>query len=459
MPTAFDKTEYEGCTPVRVSEVNNYVKRCFDNNKWLRALCVVGEVSNYKGVNRNGNAYFSLKDENGTTLGVTLFGAAGVYGAAGFELRDGLKILVYGGCTLYEKTGTFQLIGKIIELDGIGKLYAEFELLKKKLGAMGLFDAAHKKKIPFLPKRVGLITSPTGAAVEDVKKTISLRFPGMPVKLYPCPVQGANAPPMIIKALKAAVSENICDVLILTRGGGTYDELFVYNDEALAFEIYNCPIPIIAAIGHEVDNTIAEFVSDLRAATPTAAAQQAVPDKNKLVSDLAMCRNRLKNAGTRTTLLNRAGLMNLKASPFLKNPLGICDQARANLDGISIIMDRKLEGLISLKRRSFSYTLDKFRTFDIRNRLNGKKIDLGECRLRLTAQGRETLNSGTNSLAYLGGKLEALGPRNVLKRGYAIISDASGAVKTSAAEVAPGEELNVTVSDGIIKTKVTGVQL
>ena len=276
--------------PISVSELNRYVKGMLDEDALLSDVSVGGEISNCKRAS-SGHLFFTLKDQK-SSIRCAMFRMNAEL--LDFEPCDGKKVIAHGRCTLYEADGTYQLICDGLREDGVGKLYEEFEKLKAKLSAEGLFSSEHKRPLPFFPNRIGVITSPSGAVIQDIRNVAGRRFPGIPIVLYPAPVQGQDAPPYIIKALRQAIADNTCDVLIIARGGGSFEDLFCFNDEALAREIYASPLPVVSAVGHETDFTIADFVADRRAPTPSAAAEITVPEKKTMKADLFAVSERLR---------------------------------------------------------------------------------------------------------------------------------------------------------------------
>ncbi len=433
--------------PVSVSELNRYVKMMLDEDAFLSDLSVSGELSNVRKTGR-GHLYFSLKEEkNGEQNCVRCVMFAGSAQYLLFEPRDGVKVVVHGHCSLYAADGSFQLYCDRMTEDGIGKLYEEFEKLKKKLEAEGLFSPAHKKKIPFLPNRIGVITSPGGAVIRDIMNVTARRFPGMEIRLYSCPVQGKDAPPQIIQAIRDACRENVCDVLILARGGGSFEDLWCFNDEALARVIYDCPLPIISAVGHETDFSISDFVADLRAPTPSAAAELAVPERAKLAADLNALRNRLSGFASSTLMLQREKIERLKRSGALMRPLLLTEGRRQNLDVAAgrlaaLLSDSAARRIDALRRIEA-----RFASADVRKTVSDSRVRLMNAANYIASEGRVGLESKRAELRSLTSKLEAMNPALVLARGYSIVEKNGRPVK-SEGEIAAGDEFKVVMSDG-----------
>jgi Exodeoxyribonuclease VII large subunit (EC 3.1.11.6) len=276
--------------PLKVTEINNYIKKIFSQDILLPEVSIVGEISNLSKHYASGHIYFNLKDEN-SKLKCVMFKS--YVQSATIELKEGLKVVASGNISVYEKDGIYQLYVKSIQKDGIGELYTAFEELKQKLQKEGLFDANHKIPIPEYPKKIGIITSLTGAVIRDILRIIKRRFPPVDIIIYPSQVQGEKAIDQIIEGLLYLDKIDDIDTIILARGGGSIDELFIFNDERLARAIYNVHKPIISAVGHETDFTIADFVSDLRAATPSEAAELVVKDMNTLLREMEETRNNI----------------------------------------------------------------------------------------------------------------------------------------------------------------------
>ncbi|MDD2435114.1 MAG: exodeoxyribonuclease VII large subunit [Bacilli bacterium] len=354
-----------------VSAITQYLKSKFDSDEHLRTVFLKGEISNYKS-HSSGHLYFSIKDET-SKINAIMFSSSARN--LTFNPSDGAKVLVVGRISIYEATGNYQIyVDEMIE-DGVGNLYLAFEKLKEQLSKEGLFDDKYKKPIPKIPKRVGVITAPTGAAIKDILSTIKRRFPVCEVILFPSLVQGDGAKDDLVKNIKLADNYDL-DLLIVGRGGGSIEDLWPFNEEIVARAIFNSKIPIISAVGHEVDYTIADFVSDLRAPTPTGAAEMAVPNIVDLIQYLDNLKIRFNEYMYRKINYNKLLLDTFKNSFILKNPMIMYDNKKQNLD----LINERLNNLINNK-------LDKSR----------------------------------NNLERIIEKLELLNPLSVLKRGYSII--------------------------------------
>lgn len=385
-----------------VSQLNGYIKSLMDRDAVLAEVAVRGELSNYK-VYPSGHHYFSLKDAEGA-LRCVMFRRE----AAGMRFRpeNGMKVIAYGRVTVFPRDGQYQLYCGGMTPDGAGDLHVAFEQLKAKLQAEGLFDEDHKKPIPKFPDRIALITSPAGAAVRDMLRILAARWPMSRVAVVPVRVQGAEAPGEIAAAIAWVNRHRRADVIITGRGGGSMEDLWAFNEEVVAKAIYASEIPVISAVGHEPDVTIADFVADLRAATPSNAAELAVPDQNDIYERLYRLSHRLSQAMTRRLTRERQRLEYLSRSRALQNPLNYIQDRRVLLD---YQRDRLVHGL----------------TF---------------------ALGRER-----SRFARLAAALDAMSPLKVLGRGYAIAQREDGGVVRSIKEITPGERLTLRLSDGKIR--------
>ena len=390
-----------------VSELNGYIKTVFENNKTLSAVTVKGEISNFTN-HRSGHLYFSLKDSEGQIRAVMFRSAAA---RLKFMPESGMKVIVHGSVSVYARDGSYQLYASSMQPDGIGALYLAYEQLKAKLSAEGLFDEEYKRSIPALPRRIGVITSPTGAAVRDIINVTGRRYPLADLYIYPSLVQGDGAEDNLIEALDYFDKTRLVDVIIIGRGGGSIEDLWAFNGERLARKIFEVGIPIISAVGHETDFTICDFVSDLRAPTPSAAAELAVPDVRELILRADSFIERAEGALIRTVTRSRERLSRLSDRITLDNILEILDEKRDKLN-----------------------TLDKSLGRAINTRLDGNK----------------------NALSVAAEKLGALNPLAVLARGYAIASSGGNTVRT-VETLRQGDDISLRLSDGTVDARVCGI--
>ena len=411
-----------------VGAITRYLKAKFDTDDNLKSVFLKGEISNFK-AHTSGHLYFSLKDET-SKINAIMFARSAL--KLDFKPMDGTKVLVAGRISVYEATGNYQIyVDEMLE-DGVGNLYVAFEKLKKKLSSEGLFDEKYKKKIPKVPKRVGIITASTGAAIRDIITTIRRRFPICETILFPTLVQGEGAKDDIVRNIKRAEKYDL-DVLIVGRGGGSIEDLWAFNEEIVARAIFECSIPVVSAVGHEVDFTIADFVSDLRAPTPTAAAELAVPNMVDIVKSLENYSIRLKEAIYKKINFQKLYLDSIKNSFVIKNPMIMFDNKKQTLD----LMNNRINELIL------------------------RKVDGCKDRLKHLKQSYVFINADIlykNEKLLINNiisKLELLNPLKVLGRGYSITYSDDKIIK----DVKDVKDiLKVKVYNGEIKAKVLEVK-
>ena len=414
---------------VTISDLNRYIKAKFDMDTHLNHVYLKGEISNFKHHTR-GHFYFTLKDENSRIAAVMFASAAK---SVAFEPEDGMKVLVSGRIALYEATGSYQIYVDSMELDGTGNLYLEFERLKKELAKEGLFNKEHKRPIPKFPKKIGIITAPTGAAIRDILSTIKRRYPICETIIFPCLVQGELAKDDIVKAINEAEKYDL-DVLIVGRGGGSYEDLWAFNEKVVAYAIYNCTIPVISAVGHEIDFTIADFVADLRAPTPTGAAEMAVPNMADLFTFLEQIKIRCTSTISNKININKKHLLDLKDNYVLKNPLAVYE-----------IKEQKLSNLID--------TLNSV----ITNKLANAKLRYNHIKENYILNNpEELLKKKKHDYTLILNKLEILNPISILSKGYSVVSLNDKTIN-STENISKGDVLNIKLYKGSLKAKVESV--
>ena len=405
-----------------VSQLTKYIKYKLDNDINLREVYLKGEISNFKAHTR-GHFYFTIKDE-GSRINAVMFASSA--SKVKFTPEDGMKILVTGRISVYEATGGYQIYVNEMMEDGVGNLYVAFEQLKKKLASEGLFDDRYKKPIPKIPERVGVITASTGAAIRDIISTINRRFPLTEVILLPSLVQGEGAKEDIVRQIKRAKDYNL-DVLIVGRGGGSIEDLWAFNEEIVARAIFDCPIPIISAVGHEIDFTIADFVADLRAPTPTGAAEIAVPNKTDVINYINQLNLRSRKAVGTIIELKKKRLDNIKGHYILNNPLDLYSAKIQKLDYLT-------ESLV----KNYKNIIDK------------EKIKLNNIKTRpLFSNPLVILDKTKQRYTLLLSKLDALSPLKTLERGYGIIKLNEKAV-TSIKDLKKDDLINIELKDGSV---------
>ena len=412
--------------PVSVRELNAYIKSLIDSDGYLGSVAVRGELSNYK-VYPSGHHYFTLKDAESSVRCVMFRSAAS---KLRFRPESGMGVIVYGRVSVYPRDGAYQLYCEAILPEGSGALQLAYEQLREKLAKEGLFDREHKKPIPRYPERIAVVTSSAGAAVHDIIRVLRRRWPLAKVILLPVRVQGEEAPPEIAAAIRWASAHKIADTLITGRGGGSMEDLWAFNDERVARAIYDCEIPVISAVGHEPDVTIADFVADLRAATPSNAAELAAPDVNELLQAIDGARSRLDRAVLKKVGAGRESLDALASRRVLVSATGFIEQRRLRLDALKT----RLEGTLGFVER-------------LKSRLEAASA-------RLNGAADASLAARKNEYVRLAAKLDALSPLKVLSRGYAIALDAEGRAVKDARGVAVGERLTVKLNSGALGCRV-----
>ena len=414
---------------ITIGALNKYLKNLFERDPNLQEVYLKAEISNFKAHTR-GHLYFTLKDET-SRINAVMFS----YNVSKIKFKpiDGMKVLVKGKIAVYEANGAYQIYVEELEQDGLGNLYIEFEKLKKKLADEGLFDPSKKKKIPKVPRKIGIVTASTGAAIKDILTTIKRRFPVCETILFPSLVQGMDAARDIVKNIEIANTYDI-DTLIVGRGGGSIEDLWPYNEEIVARAIYNSKVPVISAVGHEIDFTIADFVADLRAPTPTAAAELAVPD-------IGTINTYLENVVNRSTI-------------SINNYIDIRKQKLGNLVNSYVL--KKPTAMYEIKEQNLDYLIDNL------NKGIEKIVDNNRIRLYKVASSYVLSNPDImykfkmQNLEHIINKLDVLNPMNTLKRGYSIVKK-DDKVISNIENVFVDDMINVNIKNGVINAKVVEV--
>lgn len=392
-----------------ISQINEYIRNIMDRDPMLQSVAVRGEISNYK-VYPSGHHYFTLKDAGGALKCVMFKGNTA---KLRFRPENGMQIVAMGRISVYPRDGAYQLYCTGLILDGVGDLYAAFEQLKTKLAAEGLFDPAHKKPLPKFPSTIGIVTSAAGAAVHDMLRILNKRYPLCKVRLLPVRVQGVEAPEEIADAIRYANHHRLADLLIVGRGGGSIEDLWAFNDPAVAYAIYGSEIPVISAVGHEPDFTISDFVADLRAATPSNAAELAVPDQEALRQNMDSLSAAMINILQNRLQAYARQLRILSASPALQSPEAYLQQKRKQLALVSN---------------------------------------------RMTAAENQSLSRSRERFLASAAKLDALSPLKVIARGYSVVRTTEGDLIPSVKKTAPGENVHILFRDGTATAQITCVK-
>lgn len=415
---------------IKISDLNNYIKNILDKDIFLNKIYLKGEISNFKNHTR-GHLYFTLKDDT-SRLSAVMFQSSASY--LTFEPEDGMNVLVEGRISAYPAQGSYQIYVEKMEPDGLGALYVEYEKLKKKLSQEGLFNVEHKKAIPKFPERIGVVTASTGAAVRDIMSTIKRRYPICEVILFPSLVQGRDAAPDIVRQIKRADAFGV-DTIIVGRGGGSIEDLWAFNEEIVAHAIYECNTPIISAVGHEPDFTIADYVADLRAPTPTGAAEMAVQtvlDINTIINNYKIRLNKNIKNMVNTKFIK---LRSLKQSFILKNPLAMYE-----------VKEQKLDGLIEKLNNN------------IKDTIKSKEIELNKIKLSFVLQNPMSLiDNKKNKYSLLVNTLKLVNPLGILEKGYSLVETDKKIIKSSK-DVKVNDIINIKLFEGQIKAEVREVK-
>lgn len=415
---------------LNISEVNNYIKSLIDKDYFLNKVYIKGEISNFKNHTR-GHLYFTLKDDS-SRINAVMFASNAK--DLDFVPEDGNQVLIEGRVSCYPASGSYQIYVEKMSLDGIGRLFVEYEKLKKKLAAEGLFNAEHKKRIPKYPMKVGVITADTGAAIKDIVSTIKRRFPICQVILFPSLVQGPDAKYNIVNQIKKADTFNL-DTIIVGRGGGSIEDLWAFNEEIVARAIYECNTPIISAVGHEIDFTIADFVADLRAPTPTGAAEMCVPtilDTQILINNLV-----IRSTKTIKNMVNQKFVMleRFKRSYILKNPYSMYEIKEQKLDNLIDNLKINIDNIVTKKSHLYVRAVSSYV-------LNNPTM---------------LFDKSANKLDMLIKSLSLLNPLSILDKGYSIVKSNDLVIK-NVKDIKKGDNVDIILSKGKINAKVMEVK-
>ena len=409
-----------------VGQLNEYVRRSLASDPMLHSICLTGEISNFKR-HASGHWYFTLKDEE-AAINCAMFRQSAI--TVRFRPENGQRVRLFGSVGLYTKTGAYQFYADAMEPDGVGDLYLQFEALKRKLSSEGLFDASLKKPIPLFPRGVGIVTSKTGAVVHDIARVSWRRFPGMPLYLCPVKVQGEGAAREIANGLMLLDAMPEVDVIIVGRGGGSMEDLWPFNEEAVARAIALCQTPVISAVGHETDFTIADFVADLRAATPSAAAELAVPERETLIGGVDLLANRMEQSLEQTIAKKQLQLARLENRMSACSPEQQREKTASRLAEMNMRMDAVFQKTLADER---------------------EKLVKGSVKLDATAD--QLITRWLHRLERAELKLRASGPVETMKRGYAIVTSRDGLIR-SAKTLDAGARLQIHLADGSVRATV-----
>ncbi|WP_285768870.1 exodeoxyribonuclease VII large subunit [Peribacillus sp. SI8-4] len=437
-----------------VSALTKYIKRKFDADPHLQNVYIKGEISNFK-QHTSGHMYFTLKDDKARLLSVMF--AANSKGMK-FVPESGMKVLVKGDISLYEASGQYQLYVKSMAPDGVGELYLAYEQLKRKLESAGLFSAEHKKKIPQYPKSVGVITSPTGAALRDILTTIKRRYPIARIIVYPALVQGNNAAKSIAKAITMANARAESDVLIVGRGGGSIEELWAFNEEIVAESIYDSDIPIISAVGHETDFTIADFVADMRAPTPTGAAELAVPHLNEILERLMNRKNRLTRSIREAVNFERTKLTRMERSYAFRYPHKMYEQKLEQLDRTKDRLLKTSTRYFMKKRDGLNQVNEILKKQHPEQAVKNARQELHQREKAIRRAMEAIYRHKSQQFIHMTATLSALSPLKIMERGYGLVFAGDETLVKSAQQVSVGEKIAVSIKDGTLECEIKDIK-
>lgn len=417
---------------ISVSELNEYIKLVLESDELLMRVFVRGEISNFVNHYKTGHFYFSLKDAGGAVRAVMFRGNAA---RLKFKPENGMRVILGGRIGVFPRDGQYQIYVETMEPDGVGALYVAYEQLKEKLSAEGLFDSSRKKSLPEIPTRIGVITSPTGAAIRDILSILGRRFPLAEVILYPALVQGEHAAPDLVRGMRYFNEKGNVDVIIIGRGGGSLEDLWAFNDETLVRTVAASEIPVISAVGHETDFTLCDFAADKRAPTPSAAAELAVPDREELAAALDGYSRRMDAILAKKLTLYRERLKRLSEARVLTSPTNVIDDKRMALAMEERALFDRMAALISRKKTSFS---------------SYEGV--------LSAGMEAMLMKRRAAFAAHTAKLDALNPLSVVSRGYSAVFDEKGKLVRSVSQTAEGEKISFMLTDGRVHATVDRIE-
>ncbi|OZM57995.1 exodeoxyribonuclease VII large subunit [Lottiidibacillus patelloidae] len=437
-----------------VTSLNRFIKRKFESDDLLQNVWIKGELSNFKR-HSSGHMYFTLKDEKSRIQAVMF---AGVNRYLKFQPESGMKVLIRGTIDVYEPNGQYQLYAKEMQPDGIGNLYLAYEELKKTLQAKGYFSPENKKPLPRFPQRIGIVTSPTGAAVRDIITTVRRRYPVVKTTIFPVLVQGPSAPNSIAKAIDKANEQNEVDLLIVGRGGGSIEELWAFNEKVVAESIFASQLPIISAVGHETDFTIADFVSDVRAPTPTAAAELAVPHIAELLERINQRKTRLNRAMNERYQGEKERLLHLQRSYAFRYPKKLVAQKEEQLDRLTESLHKESIRLFEKKREKLVYLQKNLQSQHPKEKLM-KAFDTYKHTVTNLQKNMQSIHKDKTYLFKQKlSELNAYNPLAVMERGYSIVYSEQKELVKSMKQVQLGDKVNIQLKDGNLDCQVWGME-
>ncbi|OLN23319.1 exodeoxyribonuclease VII large subunit [Domibacillus antri] len=436
-----------------VKALTKYIKRKFDADPHLKDVAVKGEISNFKH-HSSGHMYFTLKDDSARLLAV-MFSAANR--SLKFRPENGMQVVLTGEVTVYESSGQYQMYVKTMQPDGVGDLYFAYEQLKKKLEQEGLFRADRKRPLPAYPTCVAVVTSPTGAAVRDIITTIKRRYPAVLILIYPALVQGDRATASIVSQIEKVNKDGRADVIIAGRGGGSIEELWAFNEEAVARAVSSSTIPVISAVGHETDFTIADFAADLRAPTPTAAAEMAVPHVEEVLERLLSKQNRLTRAAAETVRVSRNRHQTVLNTYIIRNPQALYRQQSEQADRVTERLIRGMKSLVDRKKTAAAHSAARIQQMGPHRRIQVETAQLERLNHRLRVLTEAAVEDKKNRFQNAISMLDALSPLKVMERGYSLTYHDDDTLVKSVKDVKIGDQVRIRLSDGTLYTDVQSI--
>lgn len=436
-----------------VGQLTTYLKSKLEGDPRLQNILVSGEISGLT-VARSGHMYLTLKDDK-TAISAVMFRSAAGY--LKFRPENGMKVILFGSVSVYAARGEYQFNIRSMQPDGLGALSLAYEQLKKKLESEGLFAAEHKKPLPKYPQKIGVVTSPSTAAFQDIIKVLTRRWPAAELTLCPASVQGNDAPPTIVRALKT-IDRAGMDVIILARGGGSMEDLWCFNDEQVARAVYSCKTPIITGVGHETDTTLVDFVSDLRVPTPSAAAEQVSPDRFEEYDRILQLKNRMRSVLQTRINKDRTRIQYWKTSNVLSGIPGLLNERRLRLDHLSESLSRCIAAKLEREENTLWQYRTKLNAFQPQKVLSQQRERLNTRRTQLNRLVAGQLSQSRNAVSVCSAKLVAYNPLKVLARGYSIASTEDGSIIKSVNQVSGGDRLTLRVSDGSVTCRTEKIQ-
>ncbi|MCH3904566.1 MAG: exodeoxyribonuclease VII large subunit [Lactobacillus sp.] len=437
-----------------VSDLNYYITQKFKRDPYLHKVYLQGELSNFR-LRRNSHQYFSLKDEH-AKINVVMFRS--YFDKVKFRPEEGMKVFVTGYVSVYAQQGSYQFYAETMEPAGLGALYEQLQQLKDKLSKEGLFDQAHKRALPRFPDKIAVITSASGAVIHDIMVTCNRRFPYAEVDLYPAKVQGEGAKETLVQAMQQVADSSGADVLIIGRGGGSLEDLWPFNEEAVVRQVYAMPMPVISSVGHETDTTLCDLAADQRAATPTAAAEYATPNLPDELNNLKQLSVRLVTEMQSNISQRQQYLRRLENSVVLRQPERIYDQAAQSLDLLTTRLQTAMSQVLQQRKQAYQTAVSRLQTHSPLHLVERDLQQTNYLQQRLNQAGKQVLADKQADVQQLAQKLDAISPLKTLSRGFAIATNEQQQLIASVEQLKTGQVMDLQFKDGTAQAEVTAVK-